>query len=163
MFYFAGPMGDQYNKRNEKFVHKLEKAGFKVYLPMRDTNQEQSARRIFLINMFELKRSDVVIVVLSNTRGVYLETGYAKALGKKLIGLMVDETKQFGPITRNFFDHIVNDTDDLITILAKMPKKRKKSAKKTIKKKTIKIKKKSTKKKIKKFKKHNKSKKAIKK
>lgn len=129
MFYFAAPMGDEYNKRNEKFVGKLEKLGFKIYFPQRDTRQEQSARRIFMLNMYALKRADAVIVVLSNTRGIYLETGYAKALGKKLIGLMVEETKELGPITRNFFDHIVNDTDDLSILLEKIPSRAKRPKK----------------------------------
>jgi nucleoside 2-deoxyribosyltransferase len=142
MFYFAGPMDEEYKRRNEKLVSKLEKLGFKIYLPQRDTNQGYSARRIFMLNMSALKRSDAVIVVLSNTRGVYLETGYAKALGKTLIGFMVEETKELGPITRNFFNHIVNDVDGLSIILEKTPKKHKilkkhKKIKKTMKKERI--------------------------
>ncbi|MEM7819916.1 MAG: nucleoside 2-deoxyribosyltransferase [Candidatus Aenigmatarchaeota archaeon] len=102
MFYFAGPMGEKYNTRNERIVNKLEKSGIKIYLPQRDTDQNQTARKIFLMNMSALKRSKAVIVALSETRGIYLESGFAKALGKKLIGLKVEETRELGMITRNF-------------------------------------------------------------
>ena len=114
MYYLASPMVnpnmtddtvnmEEYLHRNDKICKKLEKQGFKIHLPQRDTNQKLSSKKIFATNIEALKNSKAVIVLLSETRGIYLEAGYAKGLGKKIIGLKVDETKALGIIIRNFY------------------------------------------------------------
>ncbi len=140
MYYISGPMTtrqltgnesqkDFYIIRNEKIAKKLEKAGIKIYLPQRDTNQSLTPRKIFDTNIRAVKKSDGVIVLLSETRGIYLEAGYAKAMRKTILGLQVDETRALGTIVRNFFDTVVNNTDDLIILLKKLEKKNKKPSK----------------------------------
>lgn len=135
MFYLASPMTDPEKReketvkdfflfRNEKIAKKLEQNGIKIYLPQRDTNQSYTPKKIFLKNLDAIKKSKGLIVVLSDTRGIYLEAGYAKALGKKVIGLKVSETKPLGTMVRNFLDTIVNSVDDLVLLLNKMEKEK---------------------------------------
>lgn len=135
MFYLASPMVNPYIKegdevvysdefigRNEKIAKKLERAGIQIYLPQRDTKQHQTPRRIFAENMDAIKKCDAVVVILSDTRGIYLEAGYAKGIGKKIIGLKVEETRPLGIMVRNFFDYIVESIDELIVLLRGMEK-----------------------------------------
>ena len=60
-----------------------------------------------------------MIVILSDTRGLYLETGFAKALGKKIFGLKVEETRPVPSDGRTvqWFDFITDDVDELIVQL----------------------------------------------
>ncbi len=130
MFYLASPMVNPYIKegdeivyseeflnRNEKVAKKLERAGISIYLPQRDTKQKQTPRKIFADNLAAIKRCDALIVILSDTRGIYLEAGYAKGMGKKIVGLKVDETRPLGIMVRNFFDYIAENTDELAVLL----------------------------------------------
>ncbi|MBI2971496.1 MAG: nucleoside 2-deoxyribosyltransferase [Candidatus Aenigmarchaeota archaeon] len=119
MYYITSPIDTESEayQLSARVARKLEKAGITVYLPQRDTDQQQPPKRIFAANIKALSAADGVIVILSETRGIYLEAGYAKALGKKLIGLKTGETKPVGNIVRNFFDYIVDTTDELIVLL----------------------------------------------
>ncbi|MBI3190618.1 nucleoside 2-deoxyribosyltransferase [archaeon] len=132
MYYISGPVTNLKNmkmdyllKRNEKIAKILESKDREVYLPQRDTNQSQTPRKIFTDNMEAIKKSDGVIVILSDTRGIYLETGYAKAHGKKIIGLQVEETRALGAMVRNFLDHVVSNVDELVILLNVLEKKTK--------------------------------------
>ena len=123
MFYIASPMShkdhDYYMQRGLRIAQKLEQAGVKVYFPQRDTNQKQVSKKVLESNMNAIKKSKAVIIILSNSRGIYLEAGFAKAHKKPVIGLRVAETNEMGPIMRNFMDYFVNDVDDLTKLLKK--------------------------------------------
>jgi len=114
--------GDFYSHRNHKLVKKLEKTGVKLYFPERDTNQSLSPKKILAKNREALEASTAIIVVLSDSRGIYLEAGYAKGLGKKVIGLKVEETRSLGLISRNFFDYVVDNIDELSILLKDLEK-----------------------------------------
>lgn len=141
MYYMSSPMTDPgtrpkesykdyYLHRGEKIAKRLEELGIKIYLPQRDTNQEQTPRSIFLTNLKAIEKSRALIVLLSDTRGIYLEAGYAKAMGKAVIGLQVDETRALGTMVRNFVDHVANSIDELAILLKALEKnKAKKSTK----------------------------------
>lgn len=105
--------------RNEKMADALEKAGIKILFPQRDVDQSMPKSRIYKEEIEYLKQCDGVIAVLSDTRGVYLEIGYAKALGKKIIGLKVDETRPIPPESwaAQWFDFIADDLDSLINYI----------------------------------------------
>lgn len=133
MYYLASPMtnpvmidkekdGEFYSHRNEKLAKKLEKAGIKLYYPQRDTNQMLPPKKILAKNVEALRNSKAIIVILSDSRGVYLEAGYAKGLGKKVIGLKVEETRSLGLISRNFFDYVVDSIDELSMLLKNLEK-----------------------------------------
>lgn len=132
MYYLASPMtnpamkeqaGEFYARRNEKIANKLEQLGVKVYLPQRDTNQTLTPKKILAKNIEALKKAGAIIVVLSDSRGIYLEAGYAKGLGKTVVGLRVEETRNLGVISRNFFDYVVEDAGELAVLLKDLEKK----------------------------------------
>lgn len=114
--------GEFYSQRNEKIAKKLEKAGIKIYFPQRDTNQALPPKKILAKNTEALRNSKAIIVILSDSRGIYLEAGFAKGLGKKVVGLKVEETRNLGLISRNFFDYIVEDVSELAILLKDMEK-----------------------------------------
>ena len=132
MYYISGPVTtlkgvkiEYLMKRNEKIAKILESKGRQVYLQQRDTNQTQTPRKIFADNIEAIKKSDGIILILSDTRGVYLESGYAKASGKKIIGIQVEETRALGSMVRNFLDHVVSNVDELVILLDVLEKKTK--------------------------------------
>ena len=46
-----------------------------------------------------------------------MEAGYAKALGKKVVGLKVSETREFSDWGKSFFDYMATDENDLLNYL----------------------------------------------
>ncbi len=124
MYYFATPHVNTSVKnneidlqklaRNEKLCKSLEEVGINIFLPYRDADQSLSGKDLLDKELEIIKNSKGVIVALSDTRGIYLEAGYAKALGKKVIGLKVEETREFSDWGKAFFDYIAKDTEDLI-------------------------------------------------
>ncbi len=129
MYYLATPMfradikhsekDEKKLKRNLGIAKALEENGIKVFLPQRDVNQKQPAREILRQELEAIKKCKGVVVVLSDTRGIYMEAGYAKAFGKKLIGLRVEETREFSPWGYEFFDHIVSSAEEAARVIKK--------------------------------------------
>jgi len=127
MFYFATPhaktniqnyeLDSEKLDRNNYFTKILEKNGFKIFLPMRDADQSLSGAKLLDLELDVIKNSEGVIVTLSDTRGIYIEAGYAKALGKKVIGLKVSETREFSDWGKAFFDFIALDEKELLDYL----------------------------------------------
>jgi nucleoside 2-deoxyribosyltransferase len=124
MYYFATPHVNTNVKentldfeklaRNEKLCNALEENEIEVFLPYRDADQSLSGKDLLQKELEVIKNCQGMIVALSNTRGIYLEAGYAKALGKEIIGLKVEETRDFSDWGKAFFDYIAENTDDLI-------------------------------------------------
>ncbi|MFC2142966.1 nucleoside 2-deoxyribosyltransferase [Candidatus Aenigmatarchaeota archaeon] len=127
MFYLSSPVTDPnaikdlnkeyYLRRNERIAKKLEDDGIVIYLPQRDTDQTMPPKQIFLQNIKAIQKSEGLIIVLSDSRGIYMEAGFARALDKKIVGLKVDETQTIGRMVRNFLDNIVDSTDELVLLL----------------------------------------------
>ena len=84
---------------------------------MRDADQTLSGKKLLDLELNVIKNCEGIIVVLSDTRGIYLEAGYAKALGKKVVGLEVTETREFSDWGKAFFDYIARDENDLLNYL----------------------------------------------
>jgi len=101
--------------RNKIIAEKLIKNGFDVFLPQE--NQKSTAKLTLENELQQIKKCDILIAVLSDTKGVYLETGYAKGIGKKIYGLQVEETGPVSEWLNNFFDYIAKNTEDLIQYL----------------------------------------------
>lgn len=127
-YYFASPMADiaildklEYSdkrwQRNKKIADQLEKAGFEIYLPQE--NQLETKEKTLTQEFKMIKECNGLIAVLSDTRGVYLEAGYAKGIGKKIYGLEVDETRHTHDWIQNFFNFIAKDVNELINYLKK--------------------------------------------
>lgn len=124
MYYFATPHVNTNVKentldfeklaRNEKLCKQLEEVGLKIFLPYRDADQTLAGKDLLEKELEVIRNCDGMIVALSNTRGIYMEAGYAKALNKKIVGLKVEETRDFSDWGKAFFDYIAKDADDLI-------------------------------------------------
>jgi len=127
MYYFATPhvntnvkkntLDFEKLQRNEKLCKHLEEAGFKIFLPYRDADQNLAGKDLLEKELEFIRNSEGIIVALSNTRGIYIEAGYAKALGKEVVGLKVEETRDFSDWGKAFFDYIAKDADDLVKYL----------------------------------------------
>jgi nucleoside 2-deoxyribosyltransferase len=128
MFYFATPhaktntqtyeLDSEKLDRNSYYTKILENNGFKIFLPIRDADQSLSGKKLLEKELEVIKESDGIIAVLSDTRGVYMEIGYAKAFNKKIIGLKVSETRDFSDWGKAFFDYIASDEKDLLNYLS---------------------------------------------
>lgn len=75
-----------YIEKLEKYVFNLEKMGYKVYAPHRDTNQNALGYQICLQNMKGIIDSDEVhIFYNSKSQGTHFDMGMAFAFNKKII------------------------------------------------------------------------------
>jgi nucleoside 2-deoxyribosyltransferase len=127
MYYLATPMyrtdvkhsekSPERQLRNEKIANILEENGIEIILPQRDIEQEKSGKQIMEQEFELIKNSNGLIIILSDTRGIYIEAGYAKALGKPVIALMAEETRELSEWGRAFFDHIASDVHEVISII----------------------------------------------
>lgn len=112
--YFSGPLSNRTEKEfNQKLTDKLEKKGFKVFLPQRDgaennrlpyTKMAENERRkaIFTIDRDNILFSDIFLFILNGItpdEGACVELGIAycqKYMRKKeikLVGLNADNSK----------------------------------------------------------------------
>jgi nucleoside 2-deoxyribosyltransferase len=124
MYYFATPhtkTGVRQNEidrdkldRNEKLAELLEANGLEIFLPYRDADQSLPGKELLNKELETIRNCEGIITILSDTRGIYLETGYAKALGKKVIGLKVGETREMSEWGHAFFDYVASDIYELI-------------------------------------------------
>ena len=103
--------------RNLEITKSLEDAGIKIFLPHRDIDLSQPIKDVLAQELDAIEKSDGIIVILSDTRGAYIEAGYAKAHGKKIYGLKVEETREFSKWGYEFFDKIVPNTDELVKVM----------------------------------------------
>lgn len=125
MYYLACPMyrtdvkhseKDQNKlKRNLTITKSLEDNGIKIFLPHRNIDLSQPIKDVLAQELEAIEKSDGIIVVLSDTRGAYIEAGYAKAYGKKILGLKVKETRELSKWGHAFFDYVADDLDGLVS------------------------------------------------
>jgi len=101
--------------RNEVICQKLKEIGIDVYLPQ--INQKKTGAKTLAEQIEVIRNSDFLVLVLSDTRGIYIEAGYAKALGKKVYALEVEETRKYSDWLVAFCDYIAKDIDDLTNYL----------------------------------------------
>jgi len=121
--YLASPMASTQNreqykysesrmKRNQDIALFLRKQGFEVFLPQE--NQKETGLKTLEVELAFIKECDCLVAVLSETRGVYLEAGYAKGVGKKTFGLEVEETRKYSDWTTAFFEGIAKNKEELV-------------------------------------------------
>lgn len=127
MFYLATPIGDpnvavwqpdpEAMKGNAGLADRLEQEGIEIFLPQRDADQNAPMRELLETELEVIRSCKGLILVCANTRGIYLEAGYAKAFDKPVIALRVPNTREFGEWVEGFFEYIAEDPDDLIRYL----------------------------------------------
>jgi nucleoside 2-deoxyribosyltransferase len=104
--FIAAPLFSQAEREfNLKIDQVLRSAGFETVLPQRDIGDlwehfkkhgEEAYRDVYLRDLEAIKNSDVVVAVLDGNdvdSGVAFELGYARALGKPIIGIKTDVRK----------------------------------------------------------------------
>ena len=102
-------------ERNLGIANELKDAGFDVFLPQE--NQKRTGRETLEQQLDVIKNCEFLVLILSDTRGAYLEAGYAKASGKKIYAIKVKETRKYSDWLESFFDYIAKDAQDLIKYL----------------------------------------------
>lgn len=102
--YLAGPL---FTPTERDFIERITdglEATCKVYVPHRDgllleeqlakgLSQSEAYRAIYQRDIDEIRKCDVLLAILDGRvpdEGVCVEIGYAKALGKRIIGLKTD-------------------------------------------------------------------------
>ena len=103
--------------RNISIKRKLEEAGFDVFLPQE--HQQETLKETLELEFKIIKKCEFLVLVLSDTRGIYLEAGFAKGIGKKVFALEVEETRKYSKWLVAFMDYITSDIDDLISVIKK--------------------------------------------
>jgi len=96
--FLAAPLFNESEREfNSNIAKKLRDNGFKVWLAQETSfiqeGTHEEKKRIYEGDISALKASDVVVAVLDGVEvdaGVAYEMGYAKALGKPIIGLKTD-------------------------------------------------------------------------
>ena len=84
-------------RKLEKILSSLEKAGHEILNLFRDMNwkvKELPPGKAISLAFEKIKQCDAILVLLDNKKeseGIYLEIGFAKALGKKIILLIFDK------------------------------------------------------------------------
>lgn len=96
--FLAAPLFNESEREfNEKVAEDLREAGFDVWMaqeaPFIKEGSHEEKKKIYEKDISALKPSDVVVAVLDGVEvdaGVAFEIGFAKALGKPIIGLKTD-------------------------------------------------------------------------
>jgi nucleoside 2-deoxyribosyltransferase len=96
--FLAAPLFNEAEREfNSKIAKKLRENGFEVWLaqeaPFIEQGTHKEKRMIYEGDISALKTSDAVVTVLDGAvvdAGVAYEMGYAKALGKPILGLKTD-------------------------------------------------------------------------
>ena len=126
--YLASPIGSTESKdkevwsssdwklsRNDKIASALGEIGLDVYVPHH--HQDMSMEDVWEEQKKIITDCEFVVLVMSDTRGIYIEAGFAKALGKKVYALRVDETRQYSKWAEAVLDYIAQDIDELVDYL----------------------------------------------
>jgi hypothetical protein len=88
---------DEYKKKLEDYVEKLEQKGYFVHLPHRDTNQDATGYSICSQNRQAIELSDEVHVFYNgNSQGTHFDLGMAFALDKQIIVVENEEIPEKG-------------------------------------------------------------------
>ncbi|MCD4762010.1 nucleoside 2-deoxyribosyltransferase [bacterium] len=128
MIYLASPMGSTKSfdvhaysekkwERNCEIYNKLKDTGYNIFIPQ--NNQKNNARDTLEHELEQIKNCEFMIILLSDTRGIYLEAGYAYALKKKIYAVKLKETRALSKWIYEWFEYVANDIDELINYIKK--------------------------------------------
>jgi len=127
-------VSNKFKKENKKMLRQklakilssLEKSGHKTFNLFRDMNwktKELPPGKAISFAFEKIKKCDAILVFLDNKKeseGIYLEIGFAKALGKKIILLIFD--KLSFPTLEALSDLVINfsDWENIDRVLSKI-------------------------------------------
>lgn len=131
--YWAGPLFSEAEKWfNEDLAGRLEREGFQVYLPQRDTEQNQTPNDVFHADKAGIDWSDAVVAVCDGPdvdSGTAWEMGYAYDK-KPVIALRTDSRmmacsfsgaeEQFNLMLERSADWVVTSISELFEVLREL-------------------------------------------
>jgi hypothetical protein len=86
---------EEYKKKLEDYVNKLESEGCEVHLPHRDTDQNASGYEICMQNTKAIAMANEVHIFYNpDSQGTHFDMGAAFAYGRKIV---VVENVEYGP------------------------------------------------------------------
>ena len=131
--FLAAPLFNEAEREfNSKIAKRLREKGFEVWLAQETSFIKQGTlkekRMIYEGDVLALKASDVVVAVLDGMEvdaGVAYEMGYAKALGKPIVGLKTDyrtfsEKEKVNLMLEIPLIKICKNVDEIIDLLSRM-------------------------------------------
>ena len=104
-------------ERNTRIAEILRAAGMDIHLPQ--DNQKETQKLTQAAQEKIIAECDFMIAILSDTRGIYLEVGFAKGIGKKAYALIVEETRPVSEWLESWFEFVARNIDELIEYLKK--------------------------------------------
>lgn len=132
--FLAAPLFNESEREfNEKVAKDLREAGFDVWMaqeaPFIKEGSHEEKKKIYEKDILALKASDGVVAVLDGVEvdsGVAFEMGFAKALGKPIIGLKTDyrtfsRKEKVNLILEVSMMNICETVDEVISILKREP------------------------------------------
>ena len=116
---------------NSEITRVLREKGFEVWFAQEAPFSKATPRnkkRVYENIISELKASDVVVAVLDGMEvdaGVAYEVGYAKALGKSVVGLKTDirtfsKSQEVNLMLEGSLSRICKSVDELIDLLSRI-------------------------------------------
>ena len=131
--FLAAPLFNEAEREfNSKIAEKLRENGFEVWLaqetPFIQQGTHKEKKTIYEGDVSALSSSDVVVAVLDGMEvdsGVAYEIGYAKALGKPVIGIKTDyrtfsEMEKINLMLEVPLIKICKSVDEVIELLSRM-------------------------------------------
>ena len=131
--FLAAPLFSEAERMfNSKIAKRLRENGFEVWLaqeaPFIQEGTHKEKKPIYEGDILALKASDAVVAVLDGMEvdaGVAYEMGYAKALGKPIVGLKTDyrtfsEMEEINLMLEVPLNIICKSVDEVIDSLSKM-------------------------------------------
>jgi len=86
---------EDFKHKLNKYTAKLERLGYEVYLPHRDTNQSADAMTITAANAAGMRNADIIHIFYDkNSKGSHFDLGFCYALNKPLLLIDVDENSK---------------------------------------------------------------------
>ena len=139
LIYFAAPLFCQSEKDfNLQLTTKIEKLGFKVFLPQRDgfefvelegLSEEEKNQKIFQFDALQISKADIILAILDGRipdEGMCIELGISwqqkKDKSKLIIGLRTDARAFFldgaiNPMVAGVFDKLFTSEAVLLNFL----------------------------------------------
>lgn len=136
--YIAAPLFSETERKFNLSISQAIEGSCAVYLPQRDgplvsalvaegVTHYEAGRRAYEQDIGALKWCDALVAVLDGRaldEGVCIEVGFAKALGKRIIGLKTDVRRALpwgnNPIVDGCVDEWVHSNDELLACVEKV-------------------------------------------
>lgn len=113
--YVAGPFFTQAEERFMRGVkEELSVAGVEVKTPLDIGYVAGGSAEVFEADLQAIRECDTLVAILDgHDAGTMCEVGYARALGKRIIGLWTDKERRLDPFVQWLCDEVVTSLKEL--------------------------------------------------